>query len=261
MSVTPQLFPTGDEAVKGVGKALRLMGREQYAAKWQSVDAPAPMLELMEVAFRFPVLAGLNELAGDINPNHVWADLHFAERVSRIPSNPGTAYKFWPYFKVNKDLEDQALQGKAAEFTHTYQERIWPKEAGTNHQDHLIQRHGLRYALGDLDDVVQLLREQPNTRQAYLPIFFPEDTGAVHRGRIPCTLGYLFQMRGGFLHMSYYIRSCDYFRHFRGDIYLAGRLLQWVLEQLEWKDVQPGMLNMYASSMHCWLSERELLPK
>jgi thymidylate synthase len=103
--------------------------------------------------------------------------------------------------------------------------------------------------------LVDQLANEPYTRQAYLPIFFPEDTGAVHGGRIPCTLGYHFMMRGDQLHMWYHIRSCDLHRHFRDDLYLAVRLQLWVLDALEnysryWTAVSPGNLYFAAYSLH-----------
>lgn len=148
-------------------------------------------------------------------------------------------------------------------FTHTYQERFWPKFAGENERGRGGNgMRGLRYAYGDLDDVVNLLLREPYTNQAYLPIFFPEDTGAVHGGRVPCTLGYHFMLRQNRLHMWYEIRSCDYVRHLRDDLYLACRLLLWVLLELTareaqenddshlWRDVEPGMLHFLAHSLH-----------
>ncbi|MCA1799997.1 MAG: thymidylate synthase [Actinobacteria bacterium] len=76
--------------------------------------------------------------------------------------------------------------------------------------------------------IKQQLKIEPSTRQAYLPIWFPEDTGAVHGRRVPCTLGYHFLIRNGKLQITYYIRSCDFLRHFRDDVYMAGRLAQWM---------------------------------
>ena len=63
------------------------------------------------------------------------------------------------------------------------------------------------------------------------------------------------------LHLWYFIRSCDYVRHFRDDIYLAARLLLWVLDELlerelrgdteqHWYDVSPGYLHMLVCSLH-----------
>jgi thymidylate synthase len=101
----------------------------------------------------------------------------------------------------------------------------------------------------------------PETRQAYLPVWFPEDTGVVHKERVPCTLGYHFIQRMGYLHCTYYIRSCDFVRHFRDDLYLSLRLQLWMLNQLQsirktenfdWQLVKPGMFVFHCVSMHCF---------
>jgi thymidylate synthase len=119
---------------------------------------------------------------------------------------------------------------------------------------------GIRYPYGDLDDVVSLLAREPYTRQAYLPVWFPEDTGAVHGERVPCTLGYHFILRDNQLHTFYPLRSCDFLRHFRNDVYFAVRLTQWVRDQVlmtcpksnevYWTGVTPGNLTMQIVSLH-----------
>ena len=158
---------------------------------------------------------------------------------------------------------------QGSRFSHTYMERFWPKTA--NNRDLNYPMKGIRYPYGDLDDVIDLLYRDPYTRQAYFPIFFPEDTGAVHGGRTPCTLGYHFMMRENRLNMFYPIRSCDIMRHLRDDIYLACRLLLWVLNQLDtkeheesssnslWTNVSPGNLMMQIYSLHMFIADKEIL--
>jgi hypothetical protein len=173
--------------------------------------------------------------------------------------------KIIPHLRVKRELAEEALstslslrshgndKAMASEprFSHTYMQRFWPKSLA----------HGIEFPLGDLDDVVQLLFEDPYTRQAYLPIWFPEDTGAVHKERVPCTIGYFFIMRNNRLHMRYHIRSCDFNRYLRDDIYMAVRLQLWILEQLVdkelrsdisqlWVDVTPGDFLMDIDSLH-----------
>ena len=64
-----------------------------------------------------------------------------------------------------------------------------------------------------------------------------------------------------------YIRSCDFFRHFRDDIYLCARKVLWLIDELKkldyenWKDVKPGTLTMHVCSLHAWASEKPLLKK
>jgi thymidylate synthase len=108
--------------------------------------------------------------------------------------------------------------------------------------------------MGDLGDLVELLRRSPNTRQAYLPVFFPEDTGAHHGERIPCTLGYHFQQREGVLSMWYFLRSCDYTRHFRDDCFLAIGLLDYLIKEVNpnWKR---GVFHMVIPSLHMFIND------
>lgn len=195
------------------------------------------------------MVARLQEL---IQPNLPWADEHFGERVGGTPQNPDPSHERWPHWRGQDD--STKVDGK---FTHTYSERFWPREAWTKENGNWSygpHGPGIRYSAGDFDDLVALLRREPYTRQAFLPIFFPEDTGAVHGGRIPCTLGYQLFRRGQIMHLHYFIRSCDAYRHFRDDVYLAARLMPHVLNQLRgdsgWQDVQPGMFHFYATSFH-----------
>ena len=130
-------------------------------------------------------------------------------------------------------------------------ERYWPKHAGEHDGP-----EGIRFAPGELSDVVEHLTNNPETRQAYLPIWFPEDTGVVHGERVPCTLGYHFLHRHGYLHMTYYIRSCDFTRHFRDDLYLSLRLQIYMMDclrvQPNWEGIRPGMFVFHCVSMHCF---------
>ena len=117
---------------------------------------------------------------------------------------------------------------------------------------------GIRFTYGDLQDVVELLQMSPLTRQAYLPVWFPEDTGAHHGERVPCTLGYHFIIRGGALHIIYYIRSCDFLRHFRDDVYMAARLALWVYDRVG-AALKMGNLTMHITSLHVFEADMPVL--
>jgi hypothetical protein len=190
------------------------------------------------------------QLTKDIfKPNLPWAEDHFQERVSGIPWNPPPSQAWWPFAQ-----NDNAEHKKDEIFSHTYPERYWPQWAGHYHQDHAA--HGIRYDYGDLDSVVELLKDQPHTRQAYLPVWFPEDTGVVEGQRVPCTLGYHFMIRRGKLSIRYYMRSCDFRRHFRDDVYMTVRLAQWVAQQL---NVATDEMIMHISSLHIFEGDLELM--
>lgn len=217
----------------------------------------------------------------DIQPHLPWADNHFAERVGGEPLNPGKTYQDWRHGASAATF----LEGERKQFNHTYMERMWPKHAGCTIGGVLgggfdemtrASNRGIRQDYGDLMDVVRLLVIEPHTRQAYLPLFFPEDTGIGDGGRKPCTLGYQFIVRDNKLHCYYPMRSCDFANHFRDDCYLAVRLMIWVIEQCRelehaqepdevvreihgtrsfWNNVQLGSLTLHATSLHLFIND------
>lgn len=195
---------------------------------WQSIDigGQPEMItrELLNVVVDYRIRF---DPAQDIKPNLPWADQHFEERVSGYPYNPPPSHKIWPHAQQSND---EFIEG--GKFSHTYPERMWPRRTPEEKHWGHGDRFGIRFRYGDLDDVIELLIRYPRTRQAFLPIWFPEDTGAHHGERVPCSLGYQFIVRNRELECSYFIRSCDYRRHFRDDLYLAVRLAQWVANQI-----------------------------
>lgn len=224
-----------------------------HPKRWQGIDVSkkpeAAMHEILN--YSFSVLVDPTYLAQDIKPNLPWADDHFAERVGGAPLNPGNEWRNWPYA-----LSADKFRTEEEKFTHTYMERYWPKRAGNRNADDI----GIRYSYGDLNDVIKQLAREPDTRQAYLPVWFPEDTGANHGGRVPCTLGYHFLLRNNEFQCTYYLRSCDFVRHFRDDIYLTAKLQLWILDQLKlrnsyWELVKPGRLNMHIVSLHLFRND------
>lgn len=233
---------------------------------WQSRESGTQMspLEFQNIAFSFKIPVMLAELQELIRPNLPWAEDHFQERVSRIPHNPPPSSSWWPYAQVDNERHKHGEM-----FSHTYPERYWPKQAGL-YADELIPdpiNMGIRYHYGDLDDVLKLLCHDRYTRQAYLPIFFPEDTGSsgVDNQRIPCSLGYHFMIRpfGGIdrLNINYYMRSCDIMRHFVDDIYMAARLAQWAQTELNkrGRGVGLGFLDAFIASLHLFEGDRPII--
>lgn len=264
-----------EQGIAWCKERLEITGQEVDSANWQSVASPDNTWETLDTSFKSPICLE-TDLARQTRCNQPWADKHFDERISGTPLNPGESFKQWPHFKhVGEQFKPD---GK---FSHTYMERLWPKLAG-NKADAYYKNYpdwkaimvgpddgykihtGIRYAYGDLNSVVDLLVKDPNTRQAYIPIWFPEDTGVEHGERVPCTIGYWIIKRNGFLHITYYIRSCDIVRHFRDDVYLACKLLYWIWHECRkkderWNNVSPGYLTMHIGSLHCFMKEKGLL--
>ena len=251
-----------------------------HPPRWQSVDVSKmdhmATHELLNESFTLDLghTTDLNPYRLDIQPNLPWADDHFLkERVGGQPLNPGTEWQNWP---GAKNAATHQTQGA---FSHSYAERFWPRFAGLTpggildgESEYKVLKnghHGIRFGYGDLETLVTNLAHEPLTRQAFLPVWFPEDLAAARDGaRVPCTLGYHFIMRENRLHMVYYIRSCDFIRHFRDDVYLAYRLLLWVLFQcrlaapsMGWESITPGTLTMHITSFHIFRADHKTLFK
>lgn len=261
------IYPTFDQAIKAALLNLKYYGDVVVTESWQGIKQPVEMHELLGYDMRVICPPTERELKYQVKPDLPWADDHFLERVGGLPLNPGEQYKNWPGYK-NKSFNDANFRNIQEKFSHTYMERYWPKYAGgTEREDCKVGygiHRGIRFEYGDLTDVVDLLKKEPYTRQAYLPVWFPEDTGVKHGGRVPCTIGYHFIMRNNTLHIDYTLRACDAIRHFRNDIYLTVKLLYWVLQELRafqtsWRDVRPGIFTMHIISFHCFKKELNLL--
>jgi len=250
--------------------------------EWQSQHGDRIMMrEMLHVSFEYQLPGRADDLAMVTGARVPWAEDHFLERVGGSPLNPAPSEGWWPFAKKGTTTNaDHKSEGEA--FSHTYPERMWPKFAtvpivAINEAPGYAPQmgpeyinHGIRFELGDLGDVVQQLARTPMTRQAYLPIWFPEDTGAVHGKRVPCTLGYHFIIRDGRLDISYFMRSTDLLRHFQDDVYMAGRLAQWMVASIQevWDDrnsgspiaeLKVGKLIFHTANMHIFAQDNAMI--
>lgn len=254
--------------------AMRLLAADPvYVGEWQSqrdVTGANTTYEILNASFQMPMPDFPSEAARVTGANLPWAEDHFRERVSGEPMNPPPSNAWWP-FNVNGN----ALHKSEEKFSHTYPERYWPKfaniEGETDKGRQIFVPHiGTRFEYGDLGDVIELLKRSPYSRQAYLPVWFPEDTGSASGQRVPCTLGYQFIIREGAagkrLHVIYHMRSCDFMRHLADDIYMTIRLAQWVRDQLQgsvedqrFAGMTLGTLYFSAGSLHIFEPDRVAL--
>jgi hypothetical protein len=234
--------------MKSALEAFQWYGSPTNVETWQGADVrDRPDFETKEVlnfTFTYHMPDPL-DLVSEVQPDLPWAENHFRERICGYAMNPGKAYKEWPWHTADPDR----FLNKWGKFDFTYMERIWPP--GTC--------QGVRFGPGNLSDVIALLLTEPHTRKAYLPLFFPEDTGRA--GRTMCSLGYHFMRREDELHMWYHIRSCDFIRHFRNDVYMAIRMAQFVLGELRredelWGHVKLGSLFFSAYSFHYHMGDQ-----
>lgn len=245
--------------------------------EWQSIQDTryGRMIEVEDASFEWPIPPGIRTLQSMVEPNLPWAEDHFMERVSGEPLNPPPSHEYWPFTQKNND----EYRGEWGQFSHTYPERFWPRMANVGGKTRegrqvFVPHVGIRFEYGDLGNLVELLRTRPHTRQAFLPIWFPEDLqAATDKERVPCSLGYHFMIRRSRLKCVYYIRSCDLVRHFRDDVYMAARLTQWITDMVNqlWVEdaggheegarelLKPGNLVMHISSLHAFETDRDML--
>lgn len=252
--------------------------------RWQGVEiANNPHMaqkELTHVHIDIPMYGEQRDLyAHDCGAELPWCDDHFIERVSGYPMNPGEQWKNWSQARESRTGVSGFLDERG-KFNHNYMERYWPKFAGQvaaptysarEWRERFTEQNlggpppvphrGIMYEYGQLIDVAELLADDPYTRQAYFPIWFPEDTGGGSK-RAPCTIGYHFLMRNEQLDINYHIRSCDLYKHFRNDVYLTIRLLLWMLDRVRsrnpnWEAVKPGRFLMQIGSLHLFKPDWE----
>lgn len=150
-----------------------------------------------------------------------WADAEFEERVTdpwerdwegkrilfQAPKfiNPGEAWK------LREEVWSEYMHdGKLA---YTYNELLWNND--------------------QLTKIMNRLKEDPDSRQLWISLWNPNKDPDFLGGvsRVPCSLGYGLQVRDGKLNLHYVMRSCDFVTHFRNDVYLAIKFLEWVAEK------------------------------
>jgi hypothetical protein len=214
-------------------------GKIIKTTKWQGVHSPPPMIEVLNATFEAQIPETELELVDQTKPHLLdWCREHFLERIGGEPLNPPPSHERW-LMGTDKFLDHEI-------FSHTYPERFWPSTLC----------EGIRFEVGDLSTLIRVLRNEPDTRQAVLPMYYPEDlTAALEHHRVPCSLYWHFMLRDDQLHCWYDLRSCDAHRHFAHDVYLACRLAQWVRDQAL-PSSKMGKLHFRAHSFHAFENDR-----
>jgi len=231
------------EAIRNLRRRLLDEGLPFVSRNWQGKPVNLPFIELINVTFRCDMEQTKEAAQIATKSSQPWADLHFAERVGGEPLNPPPSHLKW-----NVRTNEYLMEDK---FSHSYPERMWSKGLHS----------GIRFDISDLNTLVELLKKDTTTRQAYLPIYFPEDlSAALMDERVPCTLGWHFIVRDNKMHCHYPIRSCDMARHFHHDVYFANLLTLWLLEKTG-INATPGELFMNITSLHAFENDRYTLEK
>lgn len=182
-----------------------------------------------------------------------WAEAEFQERISGKELNPGEAWKLrkdiWEEFLVD-DYEGE-YDEDVERFDYSYPERI-----------NQTVRYNERW-LTKLESVIQLLRDDPDTRKAILNIYggyfgidYTIDDASRLDGsaRIPCSMYYDFLIRENAkgekqLNITYHQRSSDFVTFFGTDVWFAWKLMEYVAKKV---GVKPGYLYHTIDSLHCY---------
>jgi thymidylate synthase len=99
-----------------------------------------------------------------------------------------------------------------------------------------------------INNVIALLRERPNTRRAAIQLFDADDLSAPHK-EIPCTTTLQFILRAGTLQMVVYMRSNDAYTGLPHDVFCFTMLQEIIARSLE---VELGVYRHCAGSMHIY---------
>ena len=221
-----RIFSNFEEALKEIKRDLAEMGTEVHPQTMQDKyvgDNPEYSTKELQ-NYDYTVKDAYYSIS-QLSPSQPWADAEFKERISGMPLNPGEAYK------LRSEVWDEFLHD--GRFAYTYAERMW----------------------GKINLIVQEIKKNPNSRQLYLNIWEGGDLYYLGgQSRVPCSLGYLFQVRGGKLHMTYFMRSCDYATHFQNDVYLAVRLLNHVAHAV---GLEAGNFTHFIGSFHIYRKDAE----
>jgi len=196
----------------------------------------------------------------DLKPVQPWADAEWKERKSGaqgVPMNPGNAWQLRSEEEGDNITWEDYLEidGKPRS---THADAVAHRGEVMKLFTDERQRHriGFSYAYPDrlarmtqVEQVISALRKDPMSRQAYVAMWTPEDSLNLGYRRVPCSLGWHFLHRNGALHMTYFMRSCEFSTHFQNDIYLAMRLQEHIAKGA---GMERGHFAHFMSSFHCY---------
>ncbi len=151
-----------------------------------------------------------------------WADAEFGERVSPLYVNPGEAWK------IREDVWKQFLN-RTNRFDYSYNERI----------------------AKSLDNVVEELKKNPDSRQAIISIWDPgiDPIYLGGKARVPCSIYYQILVRDGKVNIIYNQRSADVITHFGNDVYLAFQMMRFIAKRI---NIPEGYLYHNIGSLHAY---------
>lgn len=99
-----------------------------------------------------------------------------------------------------------------------------------------------------LSRVVEILKEDPDSRRALIQLYDPVQDAAGHKD-VPCTLGFRFHLRAGRLHMATMMRGQDVWIGMPYDVFFYTVLHELVAG---WLDAELGEFHLHVGSLHIY---------
>ncbi|MFD4241360.1 thymidylate synthase [Streptomyces sp. NPDC058525] len=103
-------------------------------------------------------------------------------------------------------------------------------------------------SVDQLSRVVEILKEDPDSRRALIQLYDPAQDAAGHKD-VPCTLGFRFYLRAGRLHMSTTMRGQDVWIGMPYDLFFYTVLHELVAG---WLDAELGEFHHHVGSLHIY---------
>lgn len=232
-----RIYANAYELMSEMGRNLWEMGRENHPKTMQNkiVEGNDDFITKELICEQYCLL----ELPDPdtlfvFNNSRKWADCEFGERINPYPENPGDAYK------LMENIWGEFLDSDG-KFDYTYSERL-NEIPGSN--------------MNPIYEVIELLKKDPDTRKAILPIYSSQDTQYIRSGakRIPCSMYYDFLIRPNVkgedqLNICYHQRSSDFVTFFGSDVYLAWCMMEHIAKAV---GVKVGNLYHTIDSLHSY---------
>jgi len=179
--------------------------------------------ELRGISFEIANWDDRSQMMSDNGLSVAFAETDLADRLSSHPVNPGRAIELDTIGVLSKY---QRANGK---LDYTYSERMCYQ----------------------IEPIIKLLKEHPDTRQAFMSIWNPElDIPNVETLRVPCSIGFHFMIRDGKLYLVYSMRSLEVTKCLGNDMYTSTRLLEKLASRLE---IGTGSVTFSVGSMHMFI--------
>ena len=130
---------------------------------------------------------------------------------------------------------------------HGFVPKVWTRMV--DHNNEVRSNYGWQWERNDqLDKVVQMLQENPDTRQAAISIYDGKEINT-YRNDTPCTYSVQFTIYAGELNMAVLMRSNDLWFGYCNDQYCFSKLQDHVATRL---GIPVGEYYHYAHNMHIY---------